>query len=85
MSTTSITTDVTVKQLSISSPATEDVKVFWREDNPELLALALVDVAPGVTLHLHDNQDRPYLDQLIATLTEVRDRMSEQSPDTNAT
>ncbi|WP_150241406.1 hypothetical protein [Nocardiopsis quinghaiensis] len=77
MSDTSITTTV---QLSISQPDADDVKVFWHEDNPELLALALVDVAPGVTLHLHDDiRDRPYLDKLIATLSEVRDRMSERA------
>ncbi|MFC9089254.1 hypothetical protein [Nocardiopsis dassonvillei] len=79
MSTTSITTTV---KLSISQPNAEDVKVFWRRDHPELLALALVDVAPGVTLHLHDDSgDRPYLDKLIQTLTQVRDRMSERSDD----
>ncbi|WP_047871059.1 hypothetical protein [Nocardiopsis sp. RV163] len=79
MSTTSITTTV---KLSISQPNAEDVKVFWRRDHPELLALALVDVAPGVTLHLHDDSgDRPYLDKLIETLTQVRDRMSERSDD----
>ncbi|MCP3012336.1 hypothetical protein NGM33_03265 [Nocardiopsis dassonvillei] len=77
MSTTSITTTV---KLSISQPDAEDVKVFWRRDHPDLLALALVDVAPGVTLHLHDDSgDRPYLDKLIQTLTQVRDRMSERS------
>ncbi|WP_159945391.1 MULTISPECIES: hypothetical protein [unclassified Nocardiopsis] len=76
MSATSITASV---QLSISQPDADDVKVFWREDNPELLALALVDVAPGVTLHLHDDsRDRPYLDKLIATLSQVRERMSDQ-------
>ncbi|MCK9868781.1 hypothetical protein AB0M72_11105 [Nocardiopsis dassonvillei] len=79
MSTTSITTTV---KLSISQPNAEDVKVFWRRDHPELLALALVDVAPGVTLHLHDDSgDRPYLDKLIETLTQVRDRMTERSDD----
>jgi hypothetical protein len=77
VSTTSITTTV---KLSISQPDAEDVKVFWRRDHPDLLALALVDVAPGVTLHLHDDSgDRPYLDKLIQTLTQVRDRMSERS------
>ncbi|MDE3720802.1 hypothetical protein PWG71_05335 [Nocardiopsis sp. N85] len=76
MTTTSITTNV---QISISQPDVEDVKVFWQEDNPELLALALIDLAPGVTLHLHDDsRDRPYLDKLIATLSEARDRMSDQ-------
>ncbi|MDT0328897.1 hypothetical protein [Nocardiopsis lambiniae] len=79
MTTTSITTNV---QISISQPDVEDVKVFWQEDNPELLALALIDVAPGVTLHLHDDsRDRPYLDKLIATLSEARDRMSDQDRD----
>ncbi|PDP84942.1 hypothetical protein CQJ94_24705 [Glycomyces fuscus] len=82
MSTTSITTTV---QLSISQPNADDVKVFWRQDNPELLALALVDVAPGVTLHLHDDsRDLPYLEKLIETLTQVRDRMSEQARDQGA-
>ncbi|MFD6950313.1 hypothetical protein A6A08_02125 [Nocardiopsis sp. TSRI0078] len=82
MSTTSVTTTV---QLSISQPDADDVKAFWRKDNPELLALALVDVAPGVTLHLHDDvRDRPYLDKLIATLSEVRDHMSERSRDQGA-
>jgi hypothetical protein len=82
VSTTSVTTTV---QLSISQPDAEDIRVFWREENPELLALALVDVAPGVTLHLHDDsRDRPYLDKLIATLSEVRDRMSEQARDQGA-
>jgi hypothetical protein len=79
VSTTSITTTV---KLSISQPNAEDVKVFWRRDHPDLLALALVDVAPGVTLHLHDDSgDRPYLDKLIQTLIQVRDRMSERSDD----
>ena len=62
--------------VSVSLPQPEDVSVCWREDIPDQESLALVDVAPGLTLHLHDDgRDTAYVDELLRVLTRVRERM----------
>ena len=68
--------------VSVSLPRPEDVSVTWREDVPDQESLALLDVAPGLTLHLHDDgRDTAYVDELISALTRVRERMPDTPED----
>lgn len=79
MSTALVTARTHVDQVSITQPDAADIRLTWSADVPDLTPGAvLLDLAPGVTLHLQtgfDDLDAPYVEALITALIAVRERM----------
>ncbi|CAL9327409.1 hypothetical protein SUDANB121_00006 [Nocardiopsis dassonvillei] len=82
MSTARVTARTEVRQVSIAQPDAADVRLTWTQDEPGLApGTVLLDLAPGVTLHLQtgsDDFDAPYVEALITALVVVREHMGEK-------
>ncbi|MDT0327061.1 hypothetical protein [Nocardiopsis lambiniae] len=76
-----MTTQTHVRQVTITQPDAADVALTWASDVPGMSPGAvLMDLDPGVTLHLQtelDDLDAPYVEALITALIVVRERMPE--------